>query len=207
MIITFYGEGCFKVQSGEMVVLTDPPAKESGLEAPRFKFDIMLRTLSAFPPEAKNFYELVGPGEYNFKIADKEIDILGIFLAKESTDKFIKTIYLVNLEDIKLCFLGHLSNDLSPEIIEKLEEIDILFIPAGGKPFIDQKRAASLIKQLEPKVVVPSFYKISNLKRPADDLKKFLKECDYEASQEEKLVIKKKDLQTIKGTKIISLKV
>jgi len=96
MVISFYGEGCFKIQSGELVILTDPPAKESGLGPPRFKFNLLLKTLSAFPPEAKSSYELVGPGEYNFKIADKEVDIEGLFLEKESTDKFIKTIYLVN---------------------------------------------------------------------------------------------------------------
>ena len=207
MIISFYGEGCFKIQSGELVILTDPPAKESGLDAPRFKFDLLLKTLSVFPPETKNHYELNGPGEYNFKIGDKEIDIEGLFLKKESTDKFIKTIYLVQLEEIKLCFLGHLSEELPPEIIEKLEQVDILFIPAGGKPFIDQKKAINLIKQIEPSIVIPSFYKLANLKRPADDLKKFLKEFNHDATSEEKLSIKKKDLSTIKGTKIICLKV
>lgn len=207
MIITFYGEGCFKIQSGEAVILTDPPAKESGLESPRFKFDLLLKTLNAFPPTNKSSYELTGPGEYNFKIADKEIDIEGLFLDKESSDKFIKNVYLVELEDIKLGFLGHLSEDLPSEIIEKLEEVDVLFIPAGGKPFIDQKKAVSLIKQIEPKIVVPSFYKLANLKRPAEDLKKFLKEFDHDSVCEEKLTVKRKDLSEIKGIKIVCLKV
>ncbi|PIU99338.1 hypothetical protein COS59_00305 [Candidatus Wolfebacteria bacterium CG03_land_8_20_14_0_80_36_15] len=207
MVISFYGEGCFKIQSGELVILTDPPAKESGLGPPRFKFNLLLKTLSAFPPEAKSSYELVGPGEYNFKIADKEVDIEGLFLEKESTDKFIKTIYLVKLEDIKLCFLGYLSEDLSPEIIERLEQVDILFTPAGGKPFIDQKKAAVLIKQIEPHIAIPSFYKVANLKRPADDLKKFLKEFNHDIVSEEKLTIKKKDLSALKVAKIICLKV
>jgi len=40
MVISFYGEGCFKIQSGEAVVLIDPPSPQSGLTAPRFKFDV-----------------------------------------------------------------------------------------------------------------------------------------------------------------------
>jgi L-ascorbate metabolism protein UlaG (beta-lactamase superfamily) len=206
MIISFYGEGCFKIQSGDLTILTDPLNKESGLDVPRFKSDLVLKTLASFPPEGENSHELVGPGEYNFKIADKEVDVEGFFLNTESTDKFIKTVYLVGLEDLKLCFLGHLSGGLPSEISERLEEIDILFIPAGGAPFIDQKKAAVLIKQIEPKIVVPGFYKMPNLKRLAEDLKKFLKEFDHDSVCEEKLVIKKKDVLIIKGTKIVCLK-
>ena len=103
--------------------------------------------------------------------------------------------------------MGYLSEDLSPEIIERLEQVDVLFVPAGGKPFIDQKKAVALIKQIEPHIAIPSFYKLANLKRPADDLKKFLKEFNHDVVSEEKLTIKKKDLSALKSAKIICLKV
>ena len=112
-----------------------------------------------------------------------------------------------------MCFLGHISEALATDVAEHLEEIDVLFIPAGGKPFIEQKIAVKLIKQTAPKIVIPSFFKISGLKRPSADLKIFLEEGGYlpaqagKAEVQEKLTIKKKDLAEIKKIKVVSLKV
>lgn len=209
MVISFYGEGCFKIQSGEMVLLVDPINSQSGLTQPRFKFDVSLKTLSLLENNETTKkdgegFQIIGPGEYNIK----EIDILGIGLANESTDKFIKSVFIAEMEGIKMCFLGHISEMPEADVMEQLEEIDILFIPVGGKPFISQELAVKLIKQIEPKIVAPSFYKISGLKRPAGDLKIFLEEGGYKKTeQQDKLTIKKKDLAEIKKTEIVCLKV
>ena len=95
MIISYYGEGCFKIQSGELNILTDPPNPSSGLPAPRFKADLIVKTLAQIPsanePSNQQDNQLIyGPGEYNVK----EIDLIGLGLAKESTNKsFTLTLY------------------------------------------------------------------------------------------------------------------
>ena len=123
------------------------------------------------------------------------------------TDKILKTVYVVVLEDIKLCFLGHLAEVPSPAIMERLEDIDILFIPGSGSPYIDQKKVAKLVKQIQPKILIPTAFKIPGLKRPAEDLKIFLEELDQkDIEPQDKLTIKKKDLITIKPTQITILK-
>ena len=210
MVITFYGEGCFKIQSGDFVVLTDPFDAQTGLTPPRFKADIVLKTLTSFPIANSPInqltnYPIIGPGEYNIK----DINIFGFGLTKESTENFLKTAYLVKAEGMNLCFLGHLSETPEPTVLEHLEEIDVLFVPAGGAPFIEQKSLVKLVKQIEPKIVVPSFYKIPQLKRKADDLKIFLEEFNHKEKIEpkEKLTIKKKDLEGIKKTEIAILNV
>lgn len=221
MTITFYGEGCFKIHSGDFVVLTDPFDGETGLTSPRLKPDIILKTLVPLPivngqQSMVNGQFISGPGEYNisaeggFASGGKDINITGFALPKESSEKFLKTVYLIKTEGVNLCFLGHLSEMPEPAILEYLEEIDILFIPAGGEPFINQKSAAKIIKQIEPKIVVPSFYKIPSLKRLADNLSVFLEEFNGEKTKQketqEKLVIKKKDFDGIKKTEIVVLK-
>jgi L-ascorbate metabolism protein UlaG (beta-lactamase superfamily) len=211
MVITFYGEGCFKLQSGDFVVLTDPFDSKTGLTPPRLKPDIVLKTLTAFPvpqsPVSESQFSIYGPGEYNIK----DININGFFLSKESSEKFFKTAYLMQIEGINLCFLGHISETPEPATLEHLGEPDIVFIPAGGAPFIDQKSAAKVIKQLEPKIIIPSFFKIPSLKRPAEKLENFLEEFNGQKGKrfepQEKLVIKKKDLMEIKKTEIAVLKV
>ena len=207
MTISYYGEGCFKIQSGETTILTDPANSQSGLTTPRFKADIILKTLTPFPIDSQLTADdqrlIYGPGEYNIK----EIDILGLANKKESAENFLKTIYLIKTESLKLCLLGHLAEAPEPDIAKHLEEIDILFIPAGGNPFIGQEEAMKLIKNIEPKIVIPSFYKIPGLKRKSDDLKIFLKEINHgKYEPQEKLIVKKKDLTEIKKTEVIVLK-
>jgi L-ascorbate metabolism protein UlaG (beta-lactamase superfamily) len=209
MVITFYGEGCFKLQSGDFSVLTDPFDSQTGLTPPRFKTDIILKTLKPVSlktsPQSPAQFLIETPGEYNVKDAS----ITGFFLVKESSDKFIKTVYLLEMENIRLCFLGHLSEMPDSTIFEHMEEIDILFIPAGGAPFIDQKSAVKIIKQIQPKIVIPCFFKIPSLKRPSDKIEIFLEEYgqkEKQAGAQEKLAIKKKDLAGIKKTEIIALK-
>ena len=70
MVISFYGENSFKIQSGEFTILTDPVDTSSGLTPPRFKYDILLKTLTAFPPHETppdQGIAIYGPGEYNIE--------------------------------------------------------------------------------------------------------------------------------------------
>ncbi|MEK9180293.1 MAG: MBL fold metallo-hydrolase [Patescibacteria group bacterium] len=189
MIINYLGNGSFKLQSGQTSLLVDA-------ESNRFKADVSLRTLVSADlaplSESSANTEITFPGEYEVK----GIEISGIGVSEESTDKFLKTVYLVHWEDIKLAFLGHISKPLSPAIIEKLDEPDVLFIPVGGGHFLPPEDAAKLAKKLEPSFIVPSFYKA-----PGD----FLKAMGQKAETEEKLVFKKKDLEGTKN-KVVVLK-
>lgn len=207
MTITFYGEGCFKIQSGETVVLTDPLETESGLTPPRFKPDIVLKTISPAKNEKTPANQIIGAGEYNIS----GINIVGFPLPEESSDKILKTVYVVEAEGIRLCFLGHLAATLNPVTVEHIGETDVLFIPAGGQPFIDQKNAIKLVKQIEPKIIVPSFFKVAGLKRKSEDVKIFLEEFNFKkektAAAQDKLTIKKKDLESVKSTQIAVLNI
>ena len=211
MVITFYGEGCFKIQSGEFSVLIDPFDAQTGLTPPRFKADLILKTITPISSfEKKDLSlasEIIGPGEYNIN----GTDVSGFQLIKESPKSFFKTAYSLKLENINLCFLGHISEIPEPTVLEHLGEPDIIFIPAGGAPFVDLKSAVKIIKQFQPKIVIPSFFKVPSLKRKAGDIKDFLQELNgaKEKTGEavEKLTIKRKNLAEIKKTQIAVLKI
>lgn len=205
MTINWYGEGCFRLQFKEATILTDPlDAEVSGLKPTRIKVDIVIKTLIGLPLKRdlkEEEFLICTAGEYEIK----NIFIKGKTLTEESGEKFIKTIYLIEAEELKILDLGYLTNPLDPKLFAD-EEIDILIIPAGGKPFLDLKEAAKLINQLEPKIVVPSFYKIPGLKRKTGELKDFLKEFGATAEPLEKLTVRKKDLVEEK-TKIVAFKI
>ena len=205
MVINWYGEGCFKIQMGDFTLVTDSFDSKLGLNSARGKFDVSLKTISSWPikEEEGDNAVLIGAGEYEIK----GFEIKGISLRKQSSDNFFKTIYLVKIEDITLCFLGHISDYPDEDVLEELKSIDILFVPAGGAPFIKQELAAKLVKQINPEIVIPTFFKVPGLKRKTVDIKDFADDLGIKPEQQDKLTIKKKDLIGSKSTRLVQLKV
>ena len=68
-------------------------------------------------------------------------------------------IHVIETEDTKICHLGDLGHILSSEQVNLIGNIDILLIPVGGFYTIDYKEASEVVKQLNPKVVIPMHYK------------------------------------------------
>lgn len=187
MVINYLGNGSFKLQSGQASLLVDP-------ESNRFKADVTLRTIVSASANlaASPDVEISFPGEYEVK----GVEIFGIGVPEESSEKFLKTVYLVEWEGVKLAFLGHLSKPPSANVVEELDEPDIVFLPVAGGHFLSAEDAAKLAKKLEPSFIVPSFYK-----NPAD----FSKAMGQKTIPEEKLVFKRKDLEGVKN-KVVVLK-
>lgn len=208
MVINWYGEGCFKFQNGEVSLLTDLPDQTSGISAPRIGTNIMLKTITAWPTEfgedTKADKTIFGAGEYDAK----DVKIKGFQLKEESAEKYFKTIYVIKWEDMSIGFLGHISGDVPTNAMENFEELDVLIGPVGGTPFMDIEKINRLVKVLNPKIFIPSFYKISGLKRKSGELKDFLDKFGGEVEKDlDKFVFKKKDTQDLKKTKIVCFKI
>jgi L-ascorbate metabolism protein UlaG (beta-lactamase superfamily) len=101
-----------------------------------------------------------------------------------------------------LCFLGALSDEkLSPEFMEAIEDIDILFLPIGDKEVLDATRANKLAVTLEPKIIIPMHYGDVGIEGA---LKKFTKEAGEDNVKPiDKLTIKKKDLDGKEGEIVV----
>lgn len=190
MVINYFGNGCFRLQSGDTSVLVNPDNN-------RLKADVTLKTLAATAPDAavggdERTEEVVisFPGEYE----EKEIEIIGFPITEESTEKFLKTAYVVTWEGMKFVFLGHLSKPIDATLMEEFSEPDVLFLPVGGGHFLEPEVAAKIAKQLEARVVIPSFYK---------DPGEFLKAFGKKGEEMEKFVFKQKDIATDGGRVVI----
>jgi len=192
MILTYHGDNFFRAQNSSFFLVSDPTSD-------RMKPNIILKTI--VNPEkignlegASSAQIIDSAGEYDIA----GVEIKGIQIISESTDKFSKFIYVVkNFENFRLCFLGHLSESLSADVIDRIGEIDILFLPVGDAPFLSVDSAVKTIKQLEPKIIIPAI-----LVSGAD--KKLAKELGREPSFENKLVLKLKDLPE-KGSQLVIL--
>lgn len=200
MNITWYGQSCFRIEAKEGSVLTDPYAKEIGLRPPRLKDDIVLvshehhdhNATGGAPAES---FIIRGPGEYE----RKGISVQGIASFhdnQQGAERGLNTIYVIRAEDVVLCHLGDFGQDaLDDEQLQKIGNIDVLFIPVGGTYTIDAKRAAHVIAQIEPKVVIPMHYKIPNLKIPKlEGVDVFIKEIGLDAEKGDKFKVSGKTL-------------
>ena len=175
MIITYYGKQFFKVQFGDTTIAFNPVGKDSKIKAARFGVDVAIVSLNhpdfngveSVTYGEKKPFAVVGPGEYEIN----GVSVRG-FLTQSQYAKSPKlnTVYLVELEGMKLCFLGSLHTaELSEKTREALDGIDILFVPIGGGEALTPAEAHKLATKMEPNIVIPMDY---------DDktLKEFLKE-------------------------------
>ena len=163
MVITWFGLSCFKISSGNLTLVTDPFSKTTGLEPPRMQTDIT--TISNIKNEACNNARLLGQKATFVIDGPGEFDVKGLFVhgipgegdPKYRTNGFdYATIYSVHMEDMRLGLLGNLKQKkLSDEQLEDLGEIDLLFIPVGGKIVCDAEDAVTkFVTEVEPKEAV-----------------------------------------------------
>ena len=199
MTISWYGEACFLLESGGVRVLIEPPQKESGLNSPRLKSDILVysksRNSEGSPLDGSETGTFVidSPGEYEIK----GINVLGI--ADEEN-----TLYNIEIDGIKIAHLGFLGKDLDDGKIALINDPDIVLVPIGNGTVLDAEKAMKLINKIEPSVAIPMLYDIKGLKIKRAPLSVFLKESEAKESSQPKLTIKKKDLIE-EETKIVIL--
>jgi len=213
MVITWYGQSCFKIQSGDTVLFTDPFAKEIGLTPPRGTANIVTISHHHFDHDnidalsASSPFIIDGPGEYEVK----GVNVTGVATyhdAKEGKERGNNTAYIIEMEGIKICHLGDLGQTkLTNEQLELIDGVDILMVPIGGVYTITGEEAADIINQIEPKIVIPMHYKISGLEVKLDGADEFLKEMGIAKKETvEKLTIKKKELPE-EETQVVIMKV
>lgn len=193
-----------------MNVLIDPFSKEIGLRPPRLSDNIILVThehydhnnISDLTPEQ---FVIRGPGEYEKSGVYVE-GTLSYHDKAEGKERGLNTIYLIRMEDMRLCHLGDFGQQkLTDQQVEAIGDVDVLFIPVGGKYTIDGKEAAEVVKQIEPKIIVPMHYKVPGLNLDIDGPQKFLKEVGIKPEEVETYRITAKNLPT-EETKLIVFK-
>ncbi len=202
MVISYLGGECFKVSQGDLTLAFNPPGKGSKLASAKFGADIALISLDHEDfngAENASFGErapflINGPGEYEIKgVAVRGWGTPSGYGGKPT----VNTIYAVSLEGMNLVFMGALgTGELPAAAKQELDDIDILFVPVGGDGVLDHAAANKLAVALEPKAVVPMHY-------DQGALKAFLKEAGETSAPQEKLTVKKKDLDGKEGEVVV----
>ena len=70
------------------------------------------------------------------------------------------TIFRFTLDGLRICHLGDFGQPaLRTEQTRAIDEVDVLFVPAGGGPTIGGLPAAELVRTLAPRLVIPMHYR------------------------------------------------
>ena len=149
-------------------------------------------------------YEVRGPGEY--EVAG--VSVIGVPTYHDS-EKGAKhgrnTVYLIEIDDVRICHLGDLGHKLEDAEAEAVASPDVLLVPVGGQSALNAAQAAEVVRQLEPRYVVPMHYSIPGLKLQLDPIDRFLKEMGVASSEPQPKLSVQKSSVTEYETKVVVL--
>ena len=174
MIIKYFGHSCFKIETkpffknlaNKLDVFFDPFDEAIGLKPPKENANLVMISHNHSNHSNKktlkgDFFTIDNPGEYTYH----GISINGILSYhddEKGEKRGLNTIFTAESEKVKYCHLGDIGHILSKIQVEKIGEVDVLFVPVGGKFTTDAKQAKENINQIEPKIVIPMHYAEEN---------------------------------------------
>jgi L-ascorbate metabolism protein UlaG (beta-lactamase superfamily) len=197
--INWLGHSCFRIKGSHAIIITDPFPPELGYTLGKQTADIV--TLSHQHPSHSYVKGIGGepriirgPGEYEIS----GILIIGIATFHDTQRGQVRgknTVYVMEIDGVSVCHLGDLGHVLSSEQVEEIGNVDVLLLPVGGGSTINAAVSAEVIRQLEPKAVIPMHYKTPAVKRELDSVNVFLKEMGMvQIEPRSKLTLSKSNL-------------
>ena len=191
--IEYKGGNCVVFSTKKTTVVADPKLSVVGLKDVKTKDEIELATESRFIVENSEARVIIqAPGEYevgDFTIraaaATRHLDM--------ETEEKLSTLYHIDTGDVRVGLIGNVKDKLNDDQLETIGVVDILIIPVGGGGYtLDATNAASIVRQVEPKVVIPVHYADSGLRYevPQDSLETFTKELGAPVEHMDKFKLK-----------------
>ncbi len=192
--IEYFGGNAVKITHNKQVLLFDPKRSHFGLKDIMIKQAVEVVTSDQFVVDNDERLLLIdGPGEY---------EVGGFSIEGVATNNYQdigngcknNNIYSIVVDDVKIATLGNIEASLSDGQLEAIGVVDVLIVPVGGGGYtLYGKEAAKLVKQIEPKIVIPVHYSGSglNYEVPQDTIDEFVAELGVEIERKDKLVIKK----------------
>jgi L-ascorbate metabolism protein UlaG (beta-lactamase superfamily) len=197
--VTWLGQSCFRLRGRSAAVVTDPFPPALG---PKLKLEGNLVTVShghenhSHVPSVRDAHVIEGPGEY--EVAGVTVRGLATYHdAQQGAEHGRNTVYLIELDDVRVCHLGDLGHALDATTLEEIGNVDVLLVPVGGGRTLDGARAAEVVRQVEPRYVVPMHFGHPSIRAELAPVDRFLKEMGVaEAEAQPKLAVQASSAET-----------
>jgi L-ascorbate metabolism protein UlaG (beta-lactamase superfamily) len=177
MDIEYKGANCVLLSTKNETVVVDPKLSAVGLKDITIKSGVTVATQHDFADPVEDMLLVDGPGEYEtLNVAIKGVAAERMIDHDKSKQA---TMYRLEIGDVAVAVIGHVAVPLTEDQLEQLGVIDIAIIPVGGSGYtLDAHQAVTVVKELNPKVVIPTHYADKAIKYevPQMDLEAFVKE-------------------------------
>ena len=184
MELSYYGANCVRLAAKKTQIVIDDNLAKLGLKAVTKPSDISLRTNKEFPEHPNTAFRADMPGEY--EVAGVVIHGIAARAHMDEPGKTSAVIYTIEADDTKVAVIGHIYPELSEAQLEQIGLVDIAIVPVGGSGYtLDGIGALKVIKQIEPKVVIPTHYndKAIHYEVPQSELADAIKNLGMEISE------------------------
>lgn len=205
MELTWYGRTCVRMRGKEAVVVADPYQSVVGPTGRGITGDIVTYShpddapvargkpkgklsrdgTTLIPSSLDSAFVLDGPGEYEVK----EVLVTGVRTYRDDArgaEHGKGVSFAVEVDGVHTIHLGEIGHLLSEEKLGDIGQVDIACVPIGG--VLTPTKAAALMAQLDPKIVVPMTL-CDDDKDCAEAIAKFLHEMGAEPVTQPKLSV------------------
>jgi L-ascorbate metabolism protein UlaG (beta-lactamase superfamily) len=170
MEVTWYGRTCIRLRGRDAVVVSDAYPSLVGASGRGLTGDIVTLShpddtppppprrsssrngTSSLPTSLESAVLLQGPGEYEIR----DVLLTGVRTYRDD-DKGRQrgkgVAFAVELDGVHTIHLGDIGHLLTQEELSEIGTVDVACVPIGGA--LSATRAAELVAQLDPKIVVP----------------------------------------------------
>ncbi len=184
MELQYFGANCVRVTTKKAQIVVDDNLAKLGLKSITKPEDILLLTSPEYPAPDNIRFLANMPGEYEMSgVIIHGIAARGHMDGEGSHNSII---YTIESDDIRVVVLGHIYPELTDDQLEQIGMVDIAITPVGGNGYtMDGTGALKVIKQIEPKVVIPTHYADKAIKYevPQAELTEALKNMAMEPAE------------------------
>jgi len=182
--IRWHGHSCWEITNNKTLVTDPHDGRSIGIPAPNVLADIILVSHDHYDHNSVKSVEKQDSKiiKESRKRTIDDIEIFGVEAYHDEADgakRGENIIFKFTMDSIRFCHLGDLGHILNDAHIDKIGEVDVLFIPIGGTFTIDKDQAWKVIKSIKPKIVIPMHYKIGGLSLPIAGIDGFLEKNPY----------------------------
>lgn len=191
MHVTWLGNTGFKIQvkpfDKEVTILIDPYKYESKSTPRNLSADVVL-----FTRTQDNSITLTGE-PFILETAG-ECETKDVLITSTQGHNAGECVFRIDTENMSAGHLGLMKSKLNAEHLSMLSNVDILFVPVGGKDCFSPEEAAKVVTAVQPRIIIPMASK-SDIDPDAAEVSQFVKHIGLAAPEaEKKAIIKQKNL-------------
>lgn len=157
MDVQYFGANCVVLNSRDVRLVVDDDLSSHGGKTVVKAGDIAVFT--GVVPETLPATKIIidGPGEY--EVSNVSVTGIPVRAHMDEAGKLSATMYKIDTGELKFLFTGHAFPELTDEQMETIGLVDVMVVPVGGNGYtLDGVGALKLIKEIEPKLVIPTHY-------------------------------------------------